>query len=260
MNQNSAVHVSALASHYDKESVHYDAFNEAGSLATNQLIEQILKQHQVKTVLDLTCGTGSQVFYLLKHGYDVTGVDINEKMIAIAQNKAEKKGFSTQLLLGDIRTTQVGKFDAVVTIFNAIGHLTKSDFKKALGNIQTNLNDGGLYIFDIFNLDFLLQGDNITKLTMDIQKQDEDVLAREIQYSTINEAGTLASYDIYHRQKGHEEPEISTAFQTLQVYSASQLKALLKETGFEVLDICSIDGARLIEEETERLLVVARKG
>jgi hypothetical protein len=121
------------------------------------------------------------------------------------------------------------------------------------------LNDGGLYIFDIFNLDFLLQGDNITKLTMDIQKQDEDVLAREIQYSTINEAGTLASYDIYHRQKGHEEPEISTAFQTLQVYSASQLKTLLEEAGFEVLDICGIDGTRLIEEETNRLLVVSSK-
>ncbi|MDF1678860.1 MAG: methyltransferase domain-containing protein [Legionellaceae bacterium] len=259
MAQTPAVHVSALASHYNKESAHYDAFNEEGSVASNQLIEQLLKQHQVKTVLDLTCGTGSQVFYLLQRGYKVTGVDINEKMLAIAQNKAEQKNLSVEFLLGDMRTTEVGQFDAVVTIFNAIGHLTKSDFKKALGNIQSNLHESGLYIFDIFNLDFLLQGDNITKLTMDIQKQDGDVLAREVQYSTINEAGTLASYDIYHRQKGHDEPEISTSFQTLQVYSASQLKALLKEAGFEVLEICSIDGTQLIEEETERLLVVARK-
>ena len=69
MPQTPTVHVSALAAHYDKESAHYDAFNEEDSLATNQLLEQLLKQYQVKTVLDLTCGTGSQVFYLLEQGY-----------------------------------------------------------------------------------------------------------------------------------------------------------------------------------------------
>lgn len=121
------------------------------------------------------------------------------------------------------------------------------------------MNEGGLYIFDIFNLDFLLEKDNITKLTMDIQKQDGDVLAREIQYSTINEAGVLTSYDIYHQQKVSMEPVISTAFQTLQTYTANQLKRLLEENSFEVLDICSMDGTKFIETETERLLVVAKK-
>jgi hypothetical protein len=81
----------------------------------------------------------------------------------------------------------------------------------------------------------------------------------EIQYSTINEYGTLASYDIYHQQRACEEPVISTAFQTLQVYSAAQLKRLLEDNGFELLNLCSIDGAKLIEKETERLLVVAAK-
>ena len=41
-------------------SAHYDAFNEKDSEATNCLIESMLKKHKVKSVLDLTCGTGSQ--------------------------------------------------------------------------------------------------------------------------------------------------------------------------------------------------------
>lgn len=259
MPKNPAAHVSASATHYDKESSHYDAFNEENSLSTNQLIERILQKYKAKTVLDLTCGTGSQVFYLVKHGYEVTGVDINKKMLTIAENKAREQRVDVKFVLGDVRISQCGKYDAVITVFNAIGHLTKSDFAKALINISTNLNEGGLYIFDIFNLEFLLEKDNITKLTIDIQKQDADVLAREIQYSTINEAGVLASYDIYHQQKVSMEPVISTAFQTLQTYTASQLKRLLAENSFEVLDICSIDGTKLIETETERLLVVAKK-
>lgn len=259
MPQTSAIHISASATHYDKESSHYDTFNEENSLSTNQLIEHILQKYKVKTVLDLTCGTGSQVFYLVKHGYEVTGVDINNKMLAIAERKARGQFVNVDFVLGDVRTTQCGNYDAVITVFNAIGHLTKSDFVKALTNISTNLNEGGLYIFDIFNLDFLLEKDNITKLTMDIQKQDGDVLAREIQYSTINEAGVLTSYDIYHQQKVSMEPVISTAFQTLQTYTANQLKRLLEENSFEVLDICSMDGTKFIETETERLLVVAKK-
>lgn len=55
-------HRSAKPSHYNKEAESYDAFKEASSKPVNQLIEAILKKHKVRTVLDLTCGTGSQVF------------------------------------------------------------------------------------------------------------------------------------------------------------------------------------------------------
>jgi SAM-dependent methyltransferase len=44
-------------------------------------------------------------------------------------------------------------FDAVITIFNAVGHLTKSGFEKAIRNIHRNLNAGGIYVFDILNLE-----------------------------------------------------------------------------------------------------------
>jgi SAM-dependent methyltransferase len=252
-------HTSASASHYDAESKHYDAFNEVTSASTNQFIEKILKEHNVKTVLDLTCGTGSQVFYLKKYDYDVVGVDINQKMLDIAQNKVKQQNLSIQFLLGDMRTTHVGQFDAVLTIFNAIGHLTKDDFQRTLINIKNNLNEGGLYVFDIFNLNYLLDKDNITKLTMDIQKEDGDTLAREIQYSTIDASGMLASYDIYHRQKGDEAPVISTAFQTLQVYSAAELKILLEANGFKVVSQSNIDGSKFTEKHSERLLLIAKK-
>lgn len=51
-------HYSAKPSHYNKESKHYDKFNEEKSKTVNQFIENILKKHKVKSVIDLTCGTG----------------------------------------------------------------------------------------------------------------------------------------------------------------------------------------------------------
>lgn len=255
-------HVSAKPSHYNKEAPHYDAFlaSNKENIIVNQFIETTFKKYRVKTVLDLTCGTGSQVFWLTKHGYKAVGYDINSKMLQIAKEKAKKEKLDIKFIKGDMRTTQAGKFDAVITIFNAIGHLTQSDFEKTLQNIHENLNDRGLYVFDIFNLSYLLKEDNITKLTIDHQTKSGNTTAREIQYSTISQDGILASYDIYHEQVDDSEPKISKAFQTLQVYTAKQLKAMLEKNGFRVLRQCDIDGSRFYENKTERILTIARKG
>lgn len=252
-------HSSAKPSHYNKEALYYDKFNETNSIQINQLIEKILKKYHVETVLDLTCGTGSQVLWLAQCGYDVIGHDINSKMLKIAKNKAKKAKLDIKFSKGDMRTTKAGKFDAAITIFNAIGHLTRSDFAKTLQNIQENLKYKGLYIFDIFNLNYLLKGDNITKLTIDWQKKVGNTITREVQYSTINNDGILASYDIYFEQIGLNKPIVSKAHQTLQVYSASQLKDLLQKNGFKVLRQCAIDGSRFFENKTERILTIARK-
>lgn len=254
-----ATHISASASHYDQEAAHYDAFNEAKSLHINQQIEAILNDHGVHNVLDLACGTGSQVLHLVSLGYVVTGVDINAQMLSLAQQKVKQVGLPCRLEQGDMRTSQLGQFDAVLTIFNAIGHLTAADFEQAVHNIAANLKSNGLYIFDIFNLDYLLHEDNITQLTIDWQKKKGDTTVREIQYSTISPAGVLASYDIYHEQIGDHLPTITTAYQTLQVYSASQLTELLHRCGFQVIQKTAIDGSPLKPQETDRLLIVAKK-
>ena len=253
----STPHSSAKPSHYDKEAESYDAFNEKSSAQINRLIEKILCAHKVKTVLDLACGTGSQVFWLAKRGYEVIGVDINTKMLNIASRKAKQEKMPLKFLKGDMRTAKLGEFDAVITIFNAIGHLTKRDFERAMRNVHKNLKRGGVYIFDIFNLTHLLEGNNITKLTIDWQEVVDGAKVREIQYSTISEDGILASYDTYYEQKGN--PKMSRSSQTLQVYRAEQLAQMLQRAGFRVLDQCSADGSKFAEKTTERILTIAEK-
>lgn len=252
-------HFSAKPSHYNKEAVHYDTFNEKNSIRINQFLEKIFRKHRIKTILDLTCGTGAQVLWLAKRGYKIIGSDINNKMLKLAKDKARKENLDIKFIKGDMRTTQAGLFDAVITIFNAVGHLTKSDFEKAMKNIHMNLNDKGIYVFDIFNLSYFLKDDNITKLTIDWQKKSENTTVREIQYSTINKEGILTSYDIYHEQEGADKPKISKAFQTLQIYSAEQLNQMLQKNGFEVLRQCGIDGLKLIETTTDRIVTIAQK-
>ena len=220
-------HYSAKPSHYDKEAEHYDAFNEENSRSINCTVENTLKKHRVKTVLDLSCGTGSQVFWLAKRGYEVIGCDINSKMVKIASSKARKEQLNVTLLNGDMRTLKVGEFDAVITIFNAVGHLTILDFEKAMRNIHRNLKDGGLYLFDIFNLSYLTKDNRIANLTIDWQKTTGDTKIRDIQYSTIEGDGLLTSHTISYVQKGTNRPDISRSTQTLQIYTAKKVSQAL---------------------------------
>jgi len=252
-------HSTAKPSHYNKEARFYDAFDEKNSEQINHLIETILKKYPVKTVLDLTCGTGSQVFWLTKCGYDVIGSDINSNMLKIAKSKAKKEKLNVKFIKGDMRTIQVDIFDAAITIFNAVGHLTKLDFEKAMQNIHSNLKDNGLYIFDINNLHYLLKDNNITDLTIDRQKITDGTTVREIQYSTINKDGILASYTTFYTQKGHNKPRISRSAQTLQVYTAKQLQEMLHRNGFKVVRQCGIDGSRFSETKSDRIVTIAQK-
>ncbi len=254
-------HKTAPASYYNSRAAIYDQFNQEASKPLNTLIELILKKYSVEAVLDMTCGTGSQVFWLAKAGFTIVGSDISRKMLLIARQKAKKEKVKIRFLQGDCRTFEVGTFDAIITMFNSIGHLTKQDFEFTLQNIHKQLKPGGLYIFDIFNLDYLLHEKNISRLTIDWITTMNNKQVREIQFSTITKEGILASYSTYVEQDANSsEIIISKAYQnTLQVYSLEQAKALLDKNGFVIVEQTNIDGTAFIQEKSERMLLVARK-
>jgi SAM-dependent methyltransferase len=182
-------------------------------------------------------------------------------MLKIAKAKAQQKKMSVKFIKGDCRYAFIGEFDATITIFNAIGHLTRDDFHKTTANINSNLKSGGIYIFDIFNLDYLKHQNNITKLTIDWLTISNGINVREIQFSTISNDGVLASYSTYVNQEGHDLPtKISKGYaNTLQCYTACELKKILNKSGFEVLKQTGINGEDFSQYETERILTIARK-
>ncbi|MQA87452.1 MAG: methyltransferase domain-containing protein [Streptosporangiales bacterium] len=52
--------------------------------------------------LDIGCGTGTESIYLAEHGWDVTGVDMVPRALAIARRKAATAGVSPRFVQGDV--------------------------------------------------------------------------------------------------------------------------------------------------------------
>jgi ubiquinone/menaquinone biosynthesis C-methylase UbiE len=245
---------------YQELPEYFDAYNiNEDTEAKNRIIEKILHEHKVETVLDLTCGTGSQVFYLKKRGYKVIGADFSPALLDIARKKTRKEKIDVRFIDGDMRTLKVGHFDAVITIDNAIGHLTKPDFEEAMKNIHENLKNGGIYVFDILNLEAMTDS-VVNDLATDVRKTVDDTQIHAVQTSTLDrEKGRLTSYDHLTIQKGSESPKEYKSNFSLQVYTAKELREMLARNGFETVYQSGFEGEKFVEDKTLSILTVTRK-
>ena len=96
------------------------------------------------TLLDVACGTGRHAAEFATMGIEVTGIDINEELLAHARERAPGVDFlaqdMTELDLGDAR------FDAVTCLFDSIGYPQRNESViAALAGIRRHLAaDGGV--------------------------------------------------------------------------------------------------------------------
>ena len=244
---------------YNKLSQLFDAVGSGSKNSTNRVIGKILKQHRVKTVLDLTCGTGSQVVWLTQHGFTVTGSDYSPKLLTQAKAKLKAAKIKAKLYHGDMRTQHLGEFDAVVTIFNAVGHLTKKGFEKAMRNIHRNLKPGGIYVFDIFNLNSFNEKD-VSSLDVNKKATLKNTHVHIYQHSKLDKRkGLLVSYDNYTFQKKGEKPQKFQVKFPLQIYTPKELQDMLSRNGFDVIARFDLDGSRFVEKHTKEMITVARR-
>src|SRR3989338_8887066 len=104
-----------------------------------------------KTILNLGCGTEKHDVCFEKLGYQVTGVDLSEMMLA----EARKRSITGRLefLHGDIRSVDLArKFDIVISLFHAISYqTTDKDVLCAFRTANRHLRGGGVFIFDFWH-------------------------------------------------------------------------------------------------------------
>ncbi len=241
---------------YDKNAELYKHEESPFHKIANPAIYNILKKYNAKTVLDLTCGTGNQVFWLAKRGYKVVGADLSANSIRVARQLAKERKVRIRFLHGDMRNIKVGKFDAVITMFNAVGHLTKPGFERAMRNICGNLNDRGVYIFDIINT-------KSAGLNHDVDKTTElnGVMVHNIQLCRIDvKTGIMSVDEAFCRWKNHSDLEVGKRVRwTMQTYTAKWLREMLSKNGFEVVGQYALSGSRFSDTRSKSILTVAQK-
>lgn len=222
--------------------------------------EEIVDSYDVqgKRLLDLGCGTGEITLRLSDSGFDVTGVDISETMLAEASQKAIHQKKSISWIQQDIRALQGFKdIDVCVSYCDVLNYVTeKDDIEAVCQNVFHSLKEKGLFIFDIHHLPYVTEhlADNQFSDVMDELAyiweceagETEGEMHHFITFFVREENGLFFRYDEYHHQ---------------QTYDFEFYTAALKKAGFTKIqfyaDFCF--EKQNINQDNQRIFVLAEK-
>lgn len=212
---------------YNEFSEVYDKCNVSSFSATfgESMLNYFKEKHPndtFKTNLDICCGTGVLCNYFKSQNISSKGIDISEGMIKKAKENFPEIDFICEDASNYKDDT---KYDFATCTDDAINHITdKNLLKRIFNNVHGNLRDGGLFVFDIDDYEFIVDK-NITKSI------DENHM---LKYNIDQKEGLIHTHVMYYE---NNELKFTTDVYEKD-YSIEEIKELLNETGFE-MEICS---------------------
>lgn len=121
-----------------------------------RILDEVIREHSTltaKTLLDVSCGIGTQSIGLARIGYDVSASDLSAGEIEKARVEAHNAGLNIKFQVADMRKVSEvfpGPFDVVISCDNSIPHLlTDSDILLAFRQFYQCTKDGGLCLVSV---------------------------------------------------------------------------------------------------------------
>ncbi|WP_237418575.1 class I SAM-dependent DNA methyltransferase [Halobacillus litoralis] len=203
-------------------------------------------------ILDVGCGTGEITHRLDQEGYQMTGVDLSEEMLAVAQQKNPRS--SIQWLKQDMTELEFPvSFDTVISYCDVFNYLQEPEQVKASFNrVHAALEEGGLFLFDVHSIDHIqrdLSGSTFAEVYDDLSYvwfcdpgEKENSIVHDLTFF-IQEGAGYHRFDEVHDQQGFE---------------LRDLKAWLEEAGFSFQGVYA-DFSTEPDAEGDRWLIACTK-
>ncbi|PLX80025.1 MAG: class I SAM-dependent methyltransferase [Desulfuromonas sp.] len=225
-----AVDYDQLLSDWDSELV------EQGRILDNLI--RIHSSSQVHTVLDCTCGIGTQCIGLAKLGYQVTGTDISSKSVERSRHESSRFGVDVQFAVADLRELESivqEKFDCVISCDNSLpALLTAEDVKAGLKQMYLRLKPGGISIISIRNYESLFK----EKKSFHPRQIHRTPNGRRVVFDLWEyPSDEIVVFNVFFLEEGPTGWEVVTREMVYRAIFSEDLVAMLKEAGFKDVEI-----------------------
>lgn len=197
----------------------------------------LLNSEGARRVLDIPCGFGRFAGPLHEGGFDVTGADLSQEQLDIAQREAP----GPRYIRADMREPPQGSYDAVCNLFSSFGYFASvAEDRRALEAWFQVTKPGGLLVIETTHRDQIA--------AWEAQSSEHDGPLFEV---------TTTNWETGIREAVFTYDGISR-WMRMRMYTATELVALCRGVGYEGVNILG-DWGRLPLSPTSRLLLCARR-
>jgi SAM-dependent methyltransferase len=202
-------------------------------------------------MLDLCCGQGRHAVPLAKHGWQVTGLDLQPHLLTRAEELAKEHVVSVKWIQGDMRKLPFDEeFDVVINLFTAFGYFDDEENAGVIREVNRVLKPGGWFVIDVANRPFLLKN---AKPVSEKILPDGTLVQNDWRWD--EQSGRYT-----HQQRilraGEEPKDLS---HSVRVYSTDELARMLFDASFVIDSLNGGFHGEKLNVDAPRLVVIAQK-
>ncbi len=204
--------------------------------------------------LDLACGTGNVAIKVAKYFKNTYAVDLSDDMLNIAFDKFKKNKIKAKVICQDMCELRLNKkFNLITSVLDSTNYITEDeDLFEYFSKVYEHLKEDGLFIFDInsyYKLSTVLGNNIYTYSSNEIfytweNSFEEEVLNMFLTFFVKQDNGLYEKFEEEHFERAYKEDYI---------------EQVLKTCGFKLLNKFSGYSDDKVDDNSERILYVARK-
>lgn len=182
-------------------------------------------------ILEVGCGTGRVLRYLLGRGCQVTGVDISGEMLEIAHQRLAAFERAGQLRLRNhdlLNRPLTGAFDCVFVTFYTFNYLIDAP-ERFFSNLRSALADRAILLIDLFVPTSRAASESEAEWHQhDFEMDGRRIVVNDRRYVVHNRETRTQIYE-----DGERVTEITT---TRRYFSPTEMRDLLMSAGFQQIE------------------------
>lgn len=207
-----------------------------------------------KDYLDLACGTGNITGEIAPEFNNTWAVDLSYDMLTEAETKLRGNRNNIRFVCQDITELNLNrKFDLITCCLDSTNYILEdSSLKEYFLGVFNHLKDEGVFIFDINSYYKLAEvlGNNIynyddENVTYIWQNSFEDDIVDMYLTFFVKQGELYKRFDEQHSERAYE---------------CEKIELILQEIGFEIVRKMSNYENMDIDDSTERIVYVVKKG
>ena len=210
-------------------------------------------------ILELMCGTGRVSIPLLELERRMVCVDYSKGMLDSFERKIRNKNYPVSLVQMDVTNLNLDKkFGLIILPFHSITEIISTDLQiQALQSISEHLDKDGIFILTLQNPKTRLRlADGITRILgkFPIDGNRQLIISYMNQYNETDKIVTgFQFYEIYDSMNILLEKRFLEI--NFKPITDSELRSMIKTTGFEIVEMYGDYSYGTFDEETSNFLI-----